>query len=122
MDDLFGIWVKRRRKALDLTQQQLAQRVGCSLATIVKIESDERRPSRQIAALLAEYLEIPMEQRDLFLKVARQAKGSDSLQRLSSLPEVGSIPFQPFGQPSLPIPPTPLVGREHEVQAIPIIP
>ena len=118
MDDLFGIWVKRRRKALDLTQQQLAQRVGCSLATIVKIESDERRPSRQIAALLAEYLEIPMEQRDLFLKVARQAKGSDALQRLASLPDVRSIPFQPFGQPSLPIPPTPLVGREHEVQAI----
>src|SRR6185503_2152466 len=108
MDDLFGIWVKRRRKALDLTQQQLAQRVGCSLATIVKIESDERRPSRQIAALLAEYLEIPVEQRDLFLKVARQAKGGDALQRLSLLPEVGSIPFQPFGQPSLPIPPTPL--------------
>jgi len=27
----------------------LAERVGCSLAAIKKIESDERRPSRQIA-------------------------------------------------------------------------
>src|SRR6188474_1762210 len=56
----FGNWVKRRRKALDLTQQELAQRVGCSLATIVKIESEERRPSRQISQLLAEHLEIPL--------------------------------------------------------------
>jgi len=31
MDQLvsFGHWVKRRRKALDLTQDALAQRVGC---------------------------------------------------------------------------------------------
>ncbi len=50
----FGLWLKRRRKALDLTQDSLAQRVGCSLATIQKIESDERRPSRQIAELLQE--------------------------------------------------------------------
>jgi len=50
MDYSFGNWVNRRRKALDLTQQELAQRVGCSLAIIVKIESDERRPSRQDAS------------------------------------------------------------------------
>ena len=50
MDYSFGNWVKRRRKALDLTQQELAQRVGCSLATIVKFDSDERRPSRQDAS------------------------------------------------------------------------
>ena len=49
-DYSFGNWVKHRRKALDLTQLELAQRVGCSLATIVKIESDERRPSRQDAS------------------------------------------------------------------------
>ena len=54
----FGSWVKRRRKALDLTQDELARRVGCSLSLIFKIESDERRPSRQIAKLLAEQLEI----------------------------------------------------------------
>jgi transcriptional regulator with XRE-family HTH domain len=44
----FGTWIRRRRKALDLTQQ-LAERIGCSLSLIFKIESDERRPSRQIA-------------------------------------------------------------------------
>jgi len=44
----FGYWLRRQRKALDLTQQVLAERGGCSLAAIKKIESDERRPSRQI--------------------------------------------------------------------------
>ncbi|MBI3166213.1 MAG: helix-turn-helix transcriptional regulator, partial [Chloroflexi bacterium] len=47
MDYSFGTWVKRRRKALDLTQQELARQIGCSPSLIFKIESDERRPSRQ---------------------------------------------------------------------------
>jgi transcriptional regulator with XRE-family HTH domain len=59
IDYSFGNWIKRRRKALDLSQQDLAERVGCSVSAIFKIESDERRPSRQIAELLAEQLQIP---------------------------------------------------------------
>jgi transcriptional regulator with XRE-family HTH domain len=42
----FGYWMRRQRKALDLTQQVLTERVGCSVAAIKKIEGDERRPSR----------------------------------------------------------------------------
>lgn len=34
-----GTWVKRRRKSLDLTQQELATLVGCSDALIFKIEA-----------------------------------------------------------------------------------
>ena len=55
----FGYWIRRQRKALDLTQQVLAERVGCSLAAIKKIEADERRPSRQVAERLAEVLGVP---------------------------------------------------------------
>ncbi len=44
----FDHWF-RRRKILDLTQEQLAQRANCSIETIRKIESGERRPSQQIA-------------------------------------------------------------------------
>ena len=36
----FGYWIRRQRKAFDLTQQALAKRVGCSLAAIKKIEGD----------------------------------------------------------------------------------
>ncbi|MBC8076426.1 MAG: helix-turn-helix transcriptional regulator, partial [Chloroflexales bacterium] len=49
----FGRWVKQRRKELDLTQEALAQEVGCSIETIRKVERDALRPSRQIAERLA---------------------------------------------------------------------
>ncbi len=126
MESSFGNWVRRRRKALDLTQQELAARVGCSVSLIFKLESDERRPSRQIAELLAEHLEIPVEQRNLFLKVARREKAVDGLDSLSPLP--GPRPFDiaqvkresaPQTLPtSLPIPLTSLLGRENELRAI----
>ncbi len=118
MDQTFGKWVKRRRKALDLTQQELAQRVGCSLATIIKIEADERRPSRQIAELLAQVLDLPPDQHDLFLKIARQEKGIPHLDTLPPLPALptASPPEQP--RSNLPTPLTPLIGREHEAAMI----
>ncbi|HET9587587.1 MAG TPA: helix-turn-helix domain-containing protein, partial [Anaerolineales bacterium] len=114
----FGAWVKRRRKALDLTQQELAKRIGCSLSLIFKIESDERRPSRQIAELLAEHLGISPDQRDLFLQVARQKKGVDHLEGVPSLPELPPVSVSGAFQPNLPLPLTSLIGREHEVHAI----
>ena len=114
----FGAWIRRRRKALDLTQQELARRINCSLSTIVKIESDQRRPSRQIAALLAEHLSIPENQRALFLKVARGLKPVD---QISPLP----IHLEPLLQSTagkatciLPVPSTPLVGRKHELAEV----
>jgi DNA-binding XRE family transcriptional regulator len=44
----FGIWLRRRRRALDLTQAELAQRVGCATITIRRIEADDLRPSLEI--------------------------------------------------------------------------
>lgn len=118
-DYSFGNWIKRRRKALDLTQQELAQRVGCSPSLIFKIESDERRPSRQIAELLAEHLEIPAAQGDLFRKVARQEAMVDRLEALA-LPTVAqAVPAsQAYQHPVPPLPLTSIIGREPELQAI----
>ena len=93
----FGYWIRRHRKALDLTQQALADQVGCSLAAIKKIESDERRPSRQIAERLADILGVSEEQRETFLGVAR---GMRSMDRLTSAYErviSGEIPSPPSG-------------------------
>src|SRR5215216_986287 len=91
----FGYWIRRQRKALDLTQQALADRVGCSLAAIKKIEQDERRPSRQIAERLADILGVPAHQREMFLEVARGIRSVDQL----SLAHKQAISAQP---PSLP--------------------
>src|SRR5215207_8281222 len=73
MDDSasFGYWVRRRRKALDLTQDMLAQQVGCSVMTIRKIEGDIRRPSRQIAEILAKCLAVAAHERESFVKAGR---------------------------------------------------
>src|SRR5215207_5779708 len=53
----FGAWLKQRRKALDLTQADLARLVGCAVVSIRKIEADEQRPSRQTAERLAQHLQ-----------------------------------------------------------------
>jgi predicted ATPase/class 3 adenylate cyclase/DNA-binding XRE family transcriptional regulator len=67
----FGYWLKLKRKALDLTREELAKRVGYSAATIRKIEDEERRPSVQILERLAEIFNIPPEERINFLRFAR---------------------------------------------------
>ncbi len=67
----FGVWVRTRRKQLDLTQSELGERAGCSEAAVRKIEADERKPSRQLAELLARALEIPASEKDSFLQFAR---------------------------------------------------
>jgi predicted ATPase/transcriptional regulator with XRE-family HTH domain len=127
MEHSFGNWVKRRRKALDFTQQELAQRVGCSVSLIFKIESDGRRPSRQVAELLASQLEISPEQRSLFLKVARQEKSIEHLDSIALAaaqgfaadaalgPQSSPVPVSEPFKSDLPTPPTSLIGREHEV-------
>lgn len=133
----FGDWLRRRRKALDLTQDALAEQVGCSVGLIRKIEGDERRPSRQIAELLAAVLQIPTGERDKFLKVARAQLRTARLDSISAvangLPQPRPVeavsvaeltsPPQPVPvtappKAALPIPPTPLVGREQEVQTL----
>ena len=67
----FNHWLKLRRTALDLTQWDLAERVGCSREAIQKIEAGTRRPSKQIAELLIACLEIPPEERPAFVRWAR---------------------------------------------------
>jgi WD40 repeat protein/transcriptional regulator with XRE-family HTH domain len=89
----FGRWLQRRRKALDLTQEELAQRVGCAAETLRKIEADVRRPSRQIAERLAEALEIPEEDRAAFVKAARAELAVDRLK--SPTQDLSQVAFVP---------------------------
>lgn len=67
----FDAWVQQRRKALDITQAELADRVGCAVVTIKKIEQGTRRPSRQMAEALAQALAISDAQRETFVLMAR---------------------------------------------------
>ncbi len=81
----FSEWVKHRRQELDLTQELLAKRTSCSVFSIRKIEMGERRPSRQLAGLLAQALKIPPADQAAFLKVARGELGVERVAALYRL-------------------------------------
>jgi predicted ATPase/transcriptional regulator with XRE-family HTH domain len=132
---IFNEWLKSRRKALDLTQDELAKRAGCSVGALRKIESGDRRPSKQLAGLLAKALEIPDEDQQTFIRVARgefslQRLGHLSLELARPLPDVASLlQAQPgtaleanIKSPSpihrIPLQTTPLIGREAEFAAL----
>lgn len=113
---LFREWLRSRRKALDLTQEELAQRSGCSVFALRKIELGERRPSKQLAGLLAEALEISAEDQKTFIRLGR---GELNLEQL--IPPAAEIANTPVKEPAasaLPLPVTPLIGREVELAAL----
>jgi len=95
----FGNWVRRRRRALDLTQAELGRRASVSAAAIRKIEADERRPSRELAGLLAAALAVPDAERAAFLRSARQASAVERLAAAEE-PTAASPSAQPITRPS----------------------
>src|SRR5262245_14636805 len=75
----FGAWVRQRRRALDLTLEELAAQIGCAAVTIRHIETDERRPSKQLAARLADGLQLSADERPAFVQAARGELATDRL-------------------------------------------
>ncbi|HYP41891.1 MAG TPA: tetratricopeptide repeat protein [Chloroflexia bacterium] len=118
----FGQWLRERRQSLDMTREDLAEKVSCARVTIAKIEHGERRPSKQVAERLAEALRLPVEEHPAFV---RWARGLDSLS--TSFAHEGNIEAQPNeteeetprteSPPAsfLPSSPTSLIGREQEI-------
>ncbi len=102
----FGEWLRQRRQALDLSRKELAACVGCSHSLIEKLELGERKPSRQIAELLADCLNIASEERPAFISLARWQPDADEAD------EHGTT------ETNLPTPLTPLLGREETVASI----
>ena len=116
MDDegnSFGYWLRRRRKALDLTQAALGQKASCSQAAIKKIEAGERRPSRALALRLAEHLAIPAPERAAFLEAARSLGAADRL-RLDELPVRAQTTASGESIAQAAHRTTPFVGRDKE--------
>lgn len=108
----FGQWLRLRRKALDLTQEDVARIVQCSISEVRKVESDERRPSRQIADLLANCLNIPLSEREAFIQAARSGRSPANPRWSNRSPLAIPVPA------ALPNPATVLMGREPEMAQI----
>jgi predicted ATPase/DNA-binding CsgD family transcriptional regulator/transcriptional regulator with XRE-family HTH domain len=109
----FASWLRQRRKALDLTQAQLAQQVSCSLSAIRQLERGVLRPSRRLAEQLAEQLQIPPDLHMTFLRAARTLSTSGDPAVPFATPSHLSPMFR--GQASFPDPTTPLLGRAHDL-------
>jgi len=114
-DFTFGEWLKRQRKAAGLTQEQLAQQVGCAAITLRKIEAEERRPSEQIAARLAEIFDIPPNEQKNFLKFVR-----GSVELAPAAPSLASPWNVSAASARIEIPATvtSLVGRVNELTVV----
>ncbi len=70
-DPSLGRWLQQRRRAVDLTQEELGQCAACSTDHIRHLEADRRRPSKEVAERLATCLQIAEADRPAFLRFAR---------------------------------------------------
>ena len=111
----FGYWLRLKRKALDLTREELAERAGYSAATIRKIEDEERRPSGQIVERLADIFKIPQNEREAFLQFARGGSKFSPAQIVENLPwrASGTSP-----RSNIPAITTSLIAREKEIALV----
>lgn len=105
-DTSFGQCLKAYRKARDLTQEELAELVGCASESIRKMEANRQRPSKYLAGLIAAQLDLPPEEQKAFVHLARSRLGSLAQQEPS-----GPVQHTVIGLPSQL---TSLVGRVEE--------
>jgi len=103
----FAETLRRFRIAAALSQETLARRAGLSVRAISDLERGVKtRPYPETVRLLADALELSPADRSGLTTAAR--------------PEPGSVrPTIPMiEQPSLPIPPTPLIGRKEDIDRV----
>src|SRR5919108_1681070 len=105
----FGEWLRQRRHILDLTQQELADQVGCARITLRRIESGALKPSKELALILLEKLGAPQAEIEAWLRFARG---------LSGFPEGLSDSFTNQPITNLPASLTSFIGRENEQSEI----
>lgn len=112
----FANWLRERRKERGITLDELADRIGCSRITLTKIEAGERRPSRQLAELLAEQFNIPADEHEAFIIFARARSGASLDTHPSAAEAMGVAANSPWRTThhhltNLPAVLTSLVGR-----------
>jgi predicted ATPase/DNA-binding XRE family transcriptional regulator len=106
----FGTWLRKQRRALDLTQKAFADMVGCAEITVRRMEAGEYKPSSELALVLFEKLGISEPERPHWVRFARG---------LAEYPKQHSTFFTPREQKTnLPIPLTSFIGREKEIETV----
>ena len=120
----FGPWLKRLRRSRDLTQEELADRAGCAPVTLHKIETEDRRPSKEIAQRLAEALCVPESDQAAFIAFARASYPEKfppppvAIQPTVPIHQGGPSADRPLRSHNLPAQLTSFVGHEREMPEI----
>src|SRR5918998_3320575 len=103
----FGELLRHYRIAAGLTQEQLAERAGVSTRGISDLERGARGvPRKDTLELLLDALDLSPAHRATLVAAARRP------------PRTASRPDGAGGRPQLPVPLTPLIGREQEIADI----
>ena len=100
----FGTWLRKQRRALDLSRQAFADQVGCAEVTLRRIEAGTLKPSKDLANILLEKLGISQTEQPQWVSFARGLSGFPSQ----------SIPSSNKPKSNLPAPLTTFIGRENE--------
>jgi predicted ATPase/transcriptional regulator with XRE-family HTH domain len=119
----FGLWLRRLRAQRDLTQEALAEEVGCAVHTVRAFESGRRRPSREMGQRLVDVLGLAEDEAALFLRMARALPaGPDQSPVLApaGTPAVAEAPpiVTTGGRRRPPAPATPMIGRRRELARV----
>ncbi|HVF01228.1 MAG TPA: tetratricopeptide repeat protein [Rubrobacteraceae bacterium] len=102
----FGAQLRRLRESAGLTQEELASRAGLAPKAVGALERGERkRPYPHTVRSLADALDLSGEERTALV---------------ASVPKRGGVatPATDSGAAALPVPPTRVVGREHDLQEV----
>jgi predicted ATPase len=110
----FGLWLKGRRKALRLTQEELAGRISCSGALVRKIEAEERVASQPLAELMADAFHIVPNERAAFVQFAQGRLDAITAERALWL----TLHSAKSHANNLTAPPTALLGRVRELERL----
>ena len=106
-ESTFGMRLRRFREAAGLTQEELAERARLTRNAISALERGERkRPYPHTVRSLADALGLSEDERATLLAVVPRQDGGSPTAQLTLL------------EPTLPLPPTPLVGREQDLEEV----
>ncbi|MDQ3923581.1 MAG: helix-turn-helix domain-containing protein, partial [Actinomycetota bacterium] len=106
-DAPFGARLRRLREDASLTQEELAQRAGLTAKGISDLERGARnRPYPHTVRSLANALELPENERTSLFAAVPKRGGTPTEDAVDVL------------APALPVPSTPLVGRERDLEEI----
>jgi len=100
----FGVWLRKQRRALDLTRQAFADQVGYAEVILRRIEAGTLKPSKELTGIIQEKLGIPETELPQWISFARG---------LSDFP-AQSLPSSNKLKSNLPALLTTFIGREKE--------